>query len=53
MYKILSDFVATINNDQKHFPPALPPGGQANELSLMTDSTPQIYSNTKVYRTVK
>jgi hypothetical protein len=40
--QFLRDFVAIINNDEEHFLPALPPGGQANELSLMTDTTPQI-----------
>jgi hypothetical protein len=40
--QFLRDFVATVNNDQENFPPALPPGGQANELSLMTDSTPPL-----------
>lgn len=40
--QFLRDFVATVNNDQEHFPPALPPGGQANELSLMTGSTPPL-----------
>jgi hypothetical protein len=40
--QFLHDFVSAVNNDQEHFPPALPSGGPDNEASLVGDPTPPL-----------
>jgi hypothetical protein len=40
--QFLRDFVATVSNDHEHFPPALPPGGPADEVSLTREATPPL-----------
>jgi hypothetical protein len=41
--QFLRDFVATVNNDQEHFPPSLPPpAGPLNEDSPVTEPTPPL-----------
>jgi hypothetical protein len=40
--QFLRDFVSTVNNNQEHFPPSLPPAGPTNNISHVTELTPQL-----------